>query len=69
MTEQHVRVIHEQKRGRFNAAEFWENYPIPVPPVAPSELYFCNIIDVSYEIRVSLKSYTTKIERLHVFLC
>lgn len=53
ITESHERVIFEQKRGQFHAAEFWENFPILVPPLVPSELRFCRIINVSYEIRVN----------------
>ena len=52
-TQSRERVIREFTRGQFNDAEFWENYPISVPPVVASELRFCRIIDVDYRIVVS----------------
>lgn len=52
-TQSRERVIREFARGQFNDAEFWENYPISVPPVVASELRFCRIIDVDYRIVVS----------------
>ena len=46
------RILGEQKRGEFNALEVWEEHPIRVPAVAPSNLPFCQIININYLIRV-----------------
>ena len=53
-TKEYERILFEKKRGEFNALEIWEDYPIIVPPLAPSNLPFCQIIRAQYIIRVKL---------------
>jgi len=34
--------------------QIWDNVPIVVPPLAPSDLHLCSIIDLSYVLEVIL---------------
>ncbi len=52
--ENHQRVICRNGKGSFKASELWENHPITLPPLVPSDLKLCRIIDLSYEITVKL---------------
>jgi len=45
------RVLHITNHESFREADVWDNFAIPVPPVAPSGLPNCSIIDVSYKIK------------------
>lgn len=48
------RVLHELTHKSFREVDIWDHVVIPVPPVAPSGLPFCTIIDVSYKLKFGL---------------
>ena len=47
-----VHVLSELERGAFGESDVWDHFPIAVPPVPPSSLPKCNIIDMDYSIVV-----------------
>lgn len=59
-----VRSINQQSSSGSNTAsaataaleylQIWDNVPIVVPPLAPSDLQLCSIIDLSYVLEVIL---------------
>ena len=55
--EKSSRIIKEVKHDPFGPSDIWTNEPIVIPSVAPSELPYCNIIEISYVIEVSFKVF------------
>ena len=47
-----VHVLSELERGAFGESDVWDHFPIAVPPVPPSSLPKCNIIEIDYSIVV-----------------
>ena len=51
-THVNSRTIAEISSGEFGQSYNWDRVPIHVPPVAPSGLPHCSIINVAYRIQV-----------------
>jgi hypothetical protein len=62
-----VRSINQQQQSSSSSSstaaaaaaaleylQIWDNVPIVVPPLAPSDLHLCSIIDLSYVLEVIL---------------
>lgn len=47
-------TLYEVKRGSFGAFETWDRVPIEIPPVVPSHLPGCGIIDINYKLLFTL---------------
>ena len=46
------KVLGELQRGPFGESELWDHVPIGIPPVPPTSLPYCNIINIDYRIEV-----------------
>ena len=51
-------TVIEYKHGELKAGgnEQWIRQSIPIPPLPPSNLIYCNIIDVRYYVIVSTQA-------------
>ena len=59
-------IYHSIGDVRSGQTQLWQNQSIEIPPIPPSGLDGCNIIDITYSLVVSIMNKCNKLNMFHV---
>ena len=66
-----LKQVVEMRRGSISEGDndYYSNQPLLIPPIPPSQLIGCNIIDIQYNIIVSMNEESMSLLKRYVYIC